>query len=411
MKICKKCKKHVPNKAKICKYCGTDVSKCKIIKNTPSPKKNPSSKNLNKVPNPKNISKQKPLEIEIKASNNKTSKQNNEKKSSKKILFKKSLPNKKPKHKEKITKTSKLFSFLKSKLKNLKIKLKNVFKKKPKKRKPKTSKKDHELKSKLKKIVNFFSIIRNFFLKIFRKLKSSLAKAFNFLKKLINKLFKKIPFKKEWFINHKKILKRVCLTIVIFVLVLGLGILSVLGYKHFTNAENTIVVGEKATTDKLFSMGDLITYNGVNYKVLSVKTSQGNNYKAPKEGNEFLIVMVYIENTTGHKIQYSYKNWTMSNSKEEEETRIFTSINVDTALYSGDLVIGGIKKGSMVFEQPKNDDKLRLNFYDLKKDEEGNEVIDKDKKIFSVSIKVPEETSKTKTKKTVTTAKELDEKN
>ena len=361
MKICKKCKKHVPNKAKICKYCGTDVSKCKIIKNTPSPKKNPSSKNLNKVPNPKNISKPKPLEIEIKASNNKTSKQNNEKKSSKKILFKKSLPNKKPKHKEKITKPSKLFSFLKSKLKNLKIKLKNVFKKKPKKRKPKTSKKDHELKSKLKKIVNFFSIIRNFFLKIFRKLKSGLAKAFNFLKKLINKLFKKIPFKKEWFINHKKILKRVCLTIVIFVLVLGLGILSVLGYKHFTNAENTIVVGEKATTD--------------------------------------------------NKIQYSYKNWTMSNSKEEEETRIFTSINVDTALYSGDLVIGGIKKGSMVFEQPKNDDKLRLNFYDLKKDEEGNEVIDKDKKIFSVSIKVPEETSKTKTKKTVTTAKELDEKN
>ena len=70
MKICKKCKKHVPNKAKICKYCGTDVSKCKIIKNTPSPKKNPSSKNINKVPNPKNISKPKPLEIETNLAKN-----------------------------------------------------------------------------------------------------------------------------------------------------------------------------------------------------------------------------------------------------------------------------------------------------------------------------------------------------
>ena len=156
-------------------------------------------------------------------------------------------------------------------------------------------------------------------------------------------------------------------------------------------------------------MGDLITYDGVNYKVLSVKTSQGNNYKAPKEGNEFLIVMVYIENNTDHKIKYSYKNWTMSNSKEEEETRIFTSINVDTALYSGDLVIGGIKKGSMVFEQPKNDDKLRLNFYDLTTDEEGNEVIDKTKKIFSVSIKVPEKKKQTQTTlKQDTNSKELD---
>ena len=32
MKVCKKCKKKVANKAKICKYCGADVSKAKIIK-------------------------------------------------------------------------------------------------------------------------------------------------------------------------------------------------------------------------------------------------------------------------------------------------------------------------------------------------------------------------------------------
>ena len=32
MKLCKKCKKKVANKAKICRYCGADVSKAKIIK-------------------------------------------------------------------------------------------------------------------------------------------------------------------------------------------------------------------------------------------------------------------------------------------------------------------------------------------------------------------------------------------
>lgn len=33
MKTCKKCKKHVPDNMKICKYCGTDLSNVK--KDTP----------------------------------------------------------------------------------------------------------------------------------------------------------------------------------------------------------------------------------------------------------------------------------------------------------------------------------------------------------------------------------------
>ena len=33
MKVCKKCKKKVANKAKICRFCGADVSKAKIIPN------------------------------------------------------------------------------------------------------------------------------------------------------------------------------------------------------------------------------------------------------------------------------------------------------------------------------------------------------------------------------------------
>ena len=44
----------------------------------------------------------------------------------------------------------------------------------------------------------------------------------------------------------------------------------------------------------------------------------------------------------------------------------------------------------MVFEQPINDPKLRMNFYELKKDENGEDVIDYSKKVFSVSVKVPD---------------------
>ena len=52
MKVCRKCKRHVVNKAKICKYCGCDVSKAKIIKNsstTPHKKSNSVVNNVKKV--------------------------------------------------------------------------------------------------------------------------------------------------------------------------------------------------------------------------------------------------------------------------------------------------------------------------------------------------------------------------
>lgn len=302
MKVCKKCKKHVANKTKICKFCGADVSKARIIKSN------------NKV----NGSVKKALEKQV-------------------ILTKTKVVNdSKMKSVNEISKNEKIEA-----KKNLDIKIRNL---------------------------DFVYKLKLFFVKI-----------------------------KEYFCNKRIFNNKLSYR----VLTLAIGCLVVLGfgsyfaidvYKNFTNAENIVVVGEKATTEKIFGMGDLISYNGVDYKVMKVETSEGNNYKSPKEGNQFLIVTVYMKNNSPDKIQYNYKNWTMSNSSGAEEKRIFTSINVDTALYSGDLVIGGIKTGSMVFEQPIKDPKLRMNFYELKKDQNGEEVIDKDKRIFSVSIKVPEKT-------------------
>ena len=295
MKVCKKCKKHVANKTKICKFCGADVSKARIIKSN------------NKV----NGSVKKDLEKQV-------------------ILTKTKVVND-------------------SKMKSVNEISKNE----------KIEKKEN---------LGFVFKLKLFFVKI-----------------------------KEYFSNKRIFNNKLSYR----VLTLAIGCLVVLGfgsyfaidvYKNFTNAENIVVVGEKATTEKIFGMGDLISYNGVDYKIMKVETSEGNNYKSPKEGNQFLIVTVYMKNNSPDKIQYNYKNWTMSNSSGAEEKRIFTSINVDTALYSGDLVIGGIKTGSMVFEQPIKDPKLRMNFYELKKDQNGEEVIDKDKRIFSVSIKVPEKT-------------------
>ena len=188
--------------------------------------------------------------------------------------------------------------------------------------------------------------------------------------------------------RHKKL--KISIACLIVLSILGVG--YVYGkelYEDLTGKPAAIVVSKKATKDKVFSMNDIVSYKGIDYKVVKIETSNGNTYKSPKEGNQFLIVTIYIKNTLKEKVSYSYQNWTMSNSKDEEKKRIFTSINVDTALYSGQLVRGGVKTGSMVFEQPIGDPKLKMNFYELKKDDEGNNVIDESKRVFSISVKVP----------------------
>ena len=317
MKVCKKCKKHVNNKTKICKFCGADVSKARIIKT--NNKTNFVNKELR---NQVGLSKGEVVTDSLKVDASKIESVNK--------ISSNSVQDVHLKKKKKVEEKE-----------NLDIKIRNF---------------DFGFKLKL------------FFVKI------------------------KECFSNKITFNNRLSYKILVLTIVCLV-VLGFGSYFVVdAYKNFTILENTVVVGEKATTEKIFGMGDLITYNGVDYKVVKVETSEGNSYKSPKEGNQFLVVTVYMKNNSADKIQYNYKNWTMSNSSGAEEKRIFTSVNVDTALYSGDLVIGGIKTGSMVFEQPIKDPKLRMNFYELKKDENGEEVIDKDKRIFSVSIKVPEKT-------------------
>ena len=190
--------------------------------------------------------------------------------------------------------------------------------------------------------------------------------------------------------KRRKVLKPVLISLFIITIFGVLGYFGFDFYKELKGASASVIVSEKATTDKIFAIGDSISYNGVDYRITNVETSMGNAYKSPKSGNQFLIVYLSIKNKTDNKIPYSYQNWTMSNSKGEEKKRIFTSINVQTALYSGELVIGGVKNGSIVFEQPINDKKLRMNFYELKKDKEGYDVADLTKRVFSVSIKVPD---------------------
>lgn len=478
MKACKKCKKQVANKAKICKYCGADVTKSKIIKkpsNTPAKKTKTNAKNKTTIN--KKVVNEKPIVVDKKIPNKKTDIIEKEKKTN---------VNKKDEIKKNLKTVLDKVNFIEKNKKKTKTKSKTKTKTKSKvKPKSKKSKKKTDLKSKintnnlldvlnktknicvnafkksviflvsvfagilygisyaidfvLKSLDNFvdflikvFAIIGKFIAKSFVSLKSKLSVLFtekkvkNRIKKRNAKIakvnniarkeeklkkeegVKRLKELKEPDVKERRMLKPILITAFVLGFIGGFSLLGLDVYRYFSDSGDGIAtVSQKATRDKIFTMKDVISYNDVDYRVMKVETSMGNSYKAPKEGNQFLIVTVYIKNNGSKKAPYSYENWTMSNSKGEEKKRFFSSINVDDALYSGQLVIGGIKTGSMVFEQPINDSKLRMNYYELKVDENGNEVLDQAKRVFSVSIKVPETKKDTdteaKAKEVVTT--------
>lgn len=366
MKVCKKCKKKVANKAKICKYCGADVTKAKIIKTAAT--------NTKKATNTKNTTNKITL-IEEKSKTNKQPKK----------VEKKEITINKEQSANKNTITETFIKFLVYILLEIFNSLKTT-------------------------VVVVTGSLKDIFKTLFKASKQTIKlvkgiKNTNKIKKIEKKKIKEqaveIEETEDAFENPKKVKSkkykriRFASTILFIAILCGGGYY---GYKYIYNdvvgEKIHVVAGEKATTDKVFSMNDVITYNDVDYKIVKIETSKGNNYKSPKAGHQFLIVTVYIKNNSKGKAAYSYENWTMSNSKGEEKKRIFTSINVDTALYSGELVVGGIKTGSMVFEQPINDQKLKMNYYELKKDKDGNEVIDQSKRIFSISVKSPDKIKK-----------------
>ena len=106
-----------------------------------------------------------------------------------------------------------------------------------------------------------------------------------------------------------------------------------------------------------------MTVDDVEYSVTNVAKSSGNEYETPKQGCEFVRVSVKIENKGNEKISYNLYDWKMENSQGYEESETFALMNNDTALNSGDLNPGGVKEGTMVFEQPAGDTGLKLNFY------------------------------------------------
>ena len=139
-----------------------------------------------------------------------------------------------------------------------------------------------------------------------------------------------------------------------------IGIASVAGSDTNTITSSSPNISEKTE----YNQGEeAILGNGV-ITVTKVERSQGNTFDKPKEGKEYVIVTVNIENKGKNNLSYNPWYFKLQNSQGQQESMTFTTIDKDTSLQSGELISGGKVTGTVTFEQPKGDTGLILIYND-----------------------------------------------
>lgn len=126
-------------------------------------------------------------------------------------------------------------------------------------------------------------------------------------------------------------------------------------------------VGEGGTSEQsgsdnsTFKIGDVIAIDGQEITVTNVQRNWTGEYSKPDAGKEYVKVSVKIENKSDETTSYNSLYWSMEDGNGAIESEAFV-IGNDDALNSGDLAKGGKKAGSIVFEVPQGDQKLKVHY-------------------------------------------------
>lgn len=111
---------------------------------------------------------------------------------------------------------------------------------------------------------------------------------------------------------------------------------------------------------EFYAVNETAELKNQKFTVTKVEKSSGSDFDKPKEGKEYVIVTVSVENTSDDTISYNPFYFKMQNSQGQIESQAFTIVDSDTSLKSGDLAAGGKIEGTIAFEQPVDDADLTL---------------------------------------------------
>ena len=103
-----------------------------------------------------------------------------------------------------------------------------------------------------------------------------------------------------------------------------------------------------------FKVGDIIAFDGKELTVEKVERNWKSEkaYIKPKDGKEYVKVSVKIENKSETEMNYNVFEFKAEDSNGAAESANGQTYSLPDSLGSGDLVKGGKKSGSMIFEVP-----------------------------------------------------------
>ena len=112
-----------------------------------------------------------------------------------------------------------------------------------------------------------------------------------------------------------------------------------------------------------FNVGDIIAFDGKELTVEKVERNWKSEkaYIKPKDGKEYVKVSVKIENKSETEMNYNVFEFKAEDSNGAAERFDFQTYSLTDSLGSGNLVKGGKKSGSMIFEVPAGSS-LKLHY-------------------------------------------------
>ena len=131
-----------------------------------------------------------------------------------------------------------------------------------------------------------------------------------------------------------------------------------------SNGSSQTQNSEKKKEEKTeFNVGDIIAFDGKELTVEKVERNwnSGNAYLKPKDGKEYVKVSVKIENKSETEMNYNVFEFKAEDSNGAAENADMQTYSLPDSLGSGNLVKGGKKSGSMIFEVPAGSS-LKLHY-------------------------------------------------
>lgn len=127
-------------------------------------------------------------------------------------------------------------------------------------------------------------------------------------------------------------------------------------------SETTEKEESKEETKDTYAMNETAEIDGQRLTVTGVTRSAGSDFDTPKDGCEYVIVAVTIENVSDEEVSYNIFDFKVQNSNGQIDRSAFSIVDKDTGLGSGKLAPGGAVSGTIVFEEPIGDANLMLIF-------------------------------------------------